>query len=218
MRLLFLIAIVSLSISAFGISWLSGTPPSATVEAEIGDARFSYKRAYARDAATAAGGSSDRLAFAVSFPEFAPLSSPEKPVPLEVSDERRNRTVFVTVSQADEAVDPADRPALLYSRFLEGDATSGPGGLVMRKFESGSPYELETLYLAPPDGRVFFARCPLQRNAEDALLDLCLSVFRTKSLDVELRFAPALLEHWETLAGDARAFLSSIRVHVPERL
>jgi hypothetical protein len=129
-----------------------------------------------------------------------------------LSIERRKETVFITISQADAAVDPASRPALLYSRFLEGDASTGAGGLIARKFESGSPFELERLYLAPPDGRAFFARCPKQRPSDDALLDQCLWLFRIKSLDVELRFAATLLERWDVLAEKTRAFVRSIAV------
>jgi hypothetical protein len=212
MRLLFLFAllVVGLGAAIYGVSRPRGTAERATVEADIGDAHFSYRAAYARDPATAAGGLADRLAFIVKFPNFEPLGAATPRGARASLTERSDEAVFITIAQADEAVDPANRPALLYSRFLEGDASAGPGGLIARKFESGSPFELEQLYLAPPDGRVFFARCPRLRGSEDALLDMCLWVFRTRSLDVELRFAPTLLEHWEILVDKARALLRSI--------
>lgn len=212
MRLLFLFAllVVILGAAMYGASRPRGTPDRAMIEADIGDAHFSYRAAYARDLATAAGGLADRLAFAVKFPDFGPLGAATPPGGRALTTERPGDAVFLTISQADEGVDPASRPALLYSRFLEGDASTGPGGLIARRFESGSPFELEQLYLAPPDGRAFFSRCPKASGSDDALLDQCLWVFRIKSLDVELRFAPTLLEHWEILAEKARAFVRSI--------
>jgi hypothetical protein len=219
MRLPFSIALFigCLCAAAYSLSRLRETAPRANVEADIGDAHFSYKEAYARDAATAAGGFANRLAFAVRFPDFAPLGSIDKTLSPRTLDERQRKAVFITISPADESIDPADRPALLYSRFFEGEASTGPGGLIMRKFERGSPYELEQLFIAPPNGRVFFARCSKQAPSGDAYMDMCLWIFRTKSLDAELRFAPALLEHWETLVEDAREFLNSLDATRPTK-
>ena len=87
----------------------------------------------------------------------------------------------------------------------------GPEGLILRRFEQGSPYDLEELYIAPPDGRTFFARCLKPSEADAAARDFCLFLFREDDLDVELRFAPALLEHWEALTEGAHAFLARIR-------
>ena len=124
--------------------------------------------------------------------------------------------VFLTVSAKDEILDPAERPMQLYARFLQAETISGPGGLVARQFEKGSPYDLEQLYVAPPDGKDFFARCP---NVEGAAApgDSCISMFRVDGLDVELRFAPELLENWDALNTGARGFISQIRAKGAEQ-
>ena len=171
------------------------------VEAQIGEQRFAYAASYARDEATAAGGRSDRLAFAAVFPDFAPAFRATAP----------REMVFVTLTPRDDGVNPAERPEKLYARFLEGDAWIGPGGLIMRRFEQNSPYDLEQLYVAAPDGRDFFARCPKPASDGAASAELCFFVFRVDGLDVELRFPPAQLENWETLNEGARAFLGRVR-------
>jgi hypothetical protein len=84
----------------------------------------------------------------------------------------------------------------------------------MRRFEPGSPYELELLYLAPPEGRDFFARCP-RRDAGFLGSAPCLWALRWKNLDVEARFSAALLRDWEELARGLRAFLASIDADRP---
>ncbi len=168
------------------------------VEAEIAGVKFVYARGYARDETTGAGGLSDRLAFVASFPAFTPLTAKQRAAVVPA--------VALTVTPKDDSLDPAERPGKLYARFLTADALSGPGGLILRRFEQGSPYDSEDLFIAPPDGRTFFARCPKSQNG--ATSEGCLSVFREGDFDVELRFASGFLEHWDALYDGARGLLS----------
>lgn len=183
------------------------TASDATVETDLAGHRFSFPAALARDAATRSGGLADRLAFLAVFPEFAPRLT-ERVSPRAAV--REDQLLFITLTPRDEAIDPADRPARLYTRFLEGTVWTGPGGLVVRRFEDGSPYESEQLYLAPPDGRAFFARCPRHEAGRPLDAPACLWVWRWKQLDVELRFAPALLSNWESLVDGLSGFLRAI--------
>ncbi|MBI3275210.1 MAG: hypothetical protein HYZ60_04560 [Methylocystis sp.] len=209
MRILLLVSFL-VGAAAFGVSRLRDSAPQPNVEADVAGGHFSFPSAYARDAATASGGSADRLAFAVAFPDFSPLEPASALLTPRALTERDQRIVFITVSPPDEAIEPAERPSRLYARFLEGDVWSGPRGLIMRRFERGSPYELEQLYIAPPDGRTFFARCLTPHPAEKTPPEMCFSIFRIKSFDVELRFAPLLLQHWDTLNEGARDFIDRI--------
>ena len=185
------------AVAAAAYLWLArGESGADVVEAELAGVKFAYARAYARDDSTAAGGVSDRLSFVASFPKFAPLAARD----------RAAAAVTLTVTASDDGLDPAERPSKLYARFLAAEATTGPGGLVLRRFEANSPYDFEALYIAPPDGRNFFARCP--KVASNDVPNQCLSVFRRGAHDVELRFSPDLLEHWDELSGGARALLA----------
>lgn len=215
--LLFFLLLVCIAAGAFGVSRLARNAPPQAVEADIADTHFSFPAAYARDGATQSGGVTDRLAFVATFPDFAPPARSAAQLTPRALTERGQNIVSITVSLPDEAIEPADRPARLYTRFLEGDVWSGPGGLIMRRFERGSPYELEQLYIAPPDGRAFFARCPKQQASDDPAPDMCLSIFRLKSLDVELRFAPLLLERWDMLIERARDFLERVGLSESKR-
>lgn len=203
--------LVCLAAAALGLWGSREDDRRRIVESDIADAHFAFSAAYARDEATAVGGFTDRLAFAARFPDFTPQGLAVQALASNKLAERVQNTVFVTISMKDEAIDPMERPTRLYARFLEGDAWTGPGGLVMRRFEQGSPYDLEQLFIAPSDGRGFFARCPKPRPPEPGLVDTCLSIFRIGALDVELRYAPALLEHWEELFDGAQAFVDRIR-------
>jgi hypothetical protein len=201
--------LVGLGVGAYALLRGDDDATAALTEASIADARFVFASAHARDEATAAGGFADRLAFIAVFPDFGPPARASKTPPERLAERARN-DVFITVSLKDDGIDPADRPMQLYARFLQAETVAGPGGLVMRRFEQGSPYDLEQLYVAPPDGRDFFARCPMAAS-DGAPGELCLFVFRVDGLDVELRFAPALLQNWDALNEGARAFLGRIR-------
>jgi hypothetical protein len=211
--LLGLVLLFCIGVTIVAVGVLRGGAPDAPVEASIGDAQFSYPAALARDEETAAGGLSDRLAFVATFPDFGPR--PPTNV-LAKSKTHAPELVLVTIAPKDEAIDPADRPARLYARFLEAETQEGPGGLVLRHFEKDSPYDLEQLYVTGPDGGAFFARCPKPQDpkpqqANGEAEEPCLFLFRDGALDVELRFKPTLLEQWETLNDGARAFVERLR-------
>ncbi|CAN2534403.1 hypothetical+protein [Methylocapsa aurea] len=208
---LFLVALLTalLAAGAYRLLRKADAPEPAIVAASIGDARFAYSPAYARDESTRYGGALERLSFIAVVPDFAPPQKPSADPRSRAAEELDPMRVFVTLAPRDEALDPAERPSRLYARFLESEVWSGPGGLVLRRFEPGSPYELEQLYLAPPDGRAFFARCP-RRDAGFLGSAPCLWALRWKTLDVEARFSAPLLRDWEALARGLRAFLESI--------
>ncbi len=117
--------------------------------------------------------------------------------------------VFLAIMPSDGEMDPGQRVQDLYGRFFEPDAWRNPGGLLMRRFQAGSPYEDEELYLAPPDGREFAARCRKAGRTGERQTDLvgesCLWRFRREGADIQVRFSPERLPQWEALAAGVRA-------------
>lgn len=209
MRLLVPIVLVLVLVAAgFYRASRHEAQPRAIVAASVDGARFSYPFAFARDGATRMGGAQERLAFVTRFPDFAPPSPGADPMH-RAAPAPDPTEVFIIVAPRDDAIDPAERPSKLYARFLESDVFAAPGGLMLRRFEAGSPYELEQLYLAPPDGARFFARCP-KREAGFMGAAPCLWALRRGALDVEVRFSPSLLEHWSRIVEGTQGFLRRI--------
>lgn len=198
---LLLVALLALGVTL--LLWRDDAPGSA-VQAELAGVKFVFARAFARDEATAAGGLSDRLSFIAAFPRFTPFTAKD-----------RKGRVTLTITPKDDALDPAERPARLYARFLTPETKEGPGGLVLREFDQGSPYDFERLYIAPPDGASFFARCPKPESGTPD--EGCLTVFRAGALDVELRYAPDLLEQWDALIEGARNFVARMTAPAKKR-
>ncbi|MGL5114028.1 MAG: hypothetical protein ACRC7C_01775 [Beijerinckiaceae bacterium] len=146
----------------------------------------------------------DRVDLLASFPGLAP-AGPAGRRPEQES------LVFIAISRGDGAPDPADRPQAIYGRFLEPDAWQNPGGLVMRRFITTSPYADEELFLAPPDGRQFSARCRKATDPASSVDETCLWRFRLEGADIQARFSPALLPQWETLERGVRQLVESWR-------
>jgi hypothetical protein len=117
--------------------------------------------------------------------------------------------IFLAILRNDGVIDPADRPQDLYGRFLEPDAWQNPGGLLLRRFEASSPYHDEELFIAPPDGKLFSARCRKSgKGAEAAIGESCIWRFRHQGADLQVRFAPELLPQWEAMASGLQRLLS----------
>jgi len=182
---------------------------SAAVQATIGASSFMLPSGYFR-LDSRAGGQLEKLNLAAFYPDFAPAGDLRDITAAANLAERHDRVVFITISQADSALDPADRPIKLYARFLDPNAWTHPGGLVARGFLAGSPFEGEELYFAAPEGREFAARCgkPDQRRATP---NFCIDDFRFDDLNVELRFSANLLAEWEKLIAGARGLIEQAR-------
>ncbi|AMJ60433.1 hypothetical protein [Bosea sp. PAMC 26642] len=111
-------------------------------------------------------------------------------------------TLLVTLSPPDKVNEPATQLSV-YARFLTPTVWSNPGGLVVRGFRKGSPYEGDELYVSVPDGRGFAARCPLDSGTA-ALDELCRVTFKHRGVDVNIRFPRTIIADWELMLGGVR--------------
>lgn len=134
-------------------------------------------------------------------------------VPLQTGEEvaagnAMDRVVLIRLTPADDAVPPEMRTETLYARFFDSNVWTNPGGLILRGFARNTPYEGEELYLAPPDGRDFAARCPRTDVAATIGSPIgtgtCIWEFRTDGMDALVAFAPGRLSDWANIAATAR--------------
>ena len=121
------------------------------------------------------------------------------------TDAKGRNQIFLSIEPAakgDErasAVPPAER----YGPFLAAEAQVTQGGLLLRRFEDNSPFASEDLYLSPPDGEEFSARCQRPKIPSDGLPSACTSEFRIEDLSIEARFDPVWLGDWRRLRANA---------------
>ncbi|MGE3245131.1 MAG: hypothetical protein AB7J19_02275, partial [Beijerinckiaceae bacterium] len=167
------------------------------VETYVGDVRLVVPAAYFRFEYAKVGGRMQEIDLAADAQTFRPARlqrnfNPTGPDPL-------SNTIFLTIQQPEGRFDPAERTTRLFTRFLQPDTWSHPGGLVMRRFQNGSPYENEDLYMAPPEGRRFAARCPRPRQPPSPLPATCIAEVRMDGVEVRMRFSADLLADWDRL-------------------
>ena len=125
-------------------------------------------------------------------------------------DRRLAETVFLVIRKPDPRLDPADRTARLYERFLDETSWSHPGGLIARAFVDNSPFRGDELYFTAPEGREFAARCR-KPDPSAATPNTCQAAMRMGDVDVEIRFSAALLSDWRRLRDGALDFVARAR-------
>jgi len=179
-------------------------PTSRFAVATVGAERLKLASAYLRPIRS---GAVELVAF---FPGFTPAGDFADVAAATDVDDRFGRLVFIAVTPADPGLDPAERTARLYQRFLDDNSWSHPGGLVARAFVDGSPFEGDELFYVAPEGRDFAARCR-RPDPSRKTPNTCIAVFRLGDLDVELRFAASLLSQWSALKEGARGLVEAAK-------
>jgi hypothetical protein len=189
------IAVLSLSLSGPESRKLDIVPIS------IEGLRLNVPQGFLRGGTVPSSGMSERADLVIRFPEMTAAGIPPAK-PADAADPRL--LLFLAILRNDGILDPADRIQDLYGRFLDPFTFENPGGLLMRRFVADSPYADEDLFIAPPDGRVFAARCRKPGKGADksseAQSEACIWRFRQSGADVQLRFSPTLLPQWEDMA------------------
>ncbi len=158
----------------------------------------------------------DRIDLIARAPDFTPGGAAPRrlPAPGENGgkDEELGRAqIFLTLAVAPKFDGRAATavPTERYGPYLEAEAQVTEGGLLRRRFEDNSPYAGEDLYLAPPDGEEFSARCQRPKIPSDDLPSTCLSEFRIEDLLLTMRFDPAWLGDWAHLRANALLLVRS---------
>jgi hypothetical protein len=189
---------VGLGINAFrGGHVLPGTAENIPVT--INSLRLTVPQDFFRGGTLPRGGTGERIDLVARFPDMIAAGIPPSTTTVLAAQDPR-MLVFIAVLRGDGVLDPSERPQELYGRFLEPDTWENPGGLLLRRFEAGSPYEDEELFIAPPDGRAFSARCRKPGKATESIGDACLWRFRQSGADIQVRFSVELLPQWEAMA------------------
>ncbi|MGL4439298.1 MAG: hypothetical protein ACRCUE_08510 [Bosea sp. (in: a-proteobacteria)] len=117
--------------------------------------------------------------------------------------------VHITIGPASASTDPKAQFNTL-ARFLTQGAWSNPGGLMVRNFKKGSPFEQEELFMSMPDGAAFFARCTADIGATK-LDEGCRAVLKHGGFDIALRFPREALGDWQALADGVRRLVDGFR-------
>jgi hypothetical protein len=100
----------------------------------------------------------------------------------------------------------------VYARFLGRETWSNPGGLVMRRFRQGTPYEDRELYIGAGGRQIFIALCPQENLAQAHQRDIepCTALVRQGGLDAELRFSARHLPEWRKITASSLDLMAGL--------
>lgn len=191
------LAVAGCVIATLFVLWPQKPMPSGFIQRYVGANLVTIATDYLQRSQSPA--QANRLDLAISWPDFGPAKRIAYGKDGRIEPETGEATLLVTLRGADTTIAPAERVIDVYSRFLEGDVWSNPGGLVMRRFRTGTPYEGEDLFYSVPDGRDFAARCPSSLRNGAIGNERCLWISRQDGFDVETSFDASLLAQWAEL-------------------
>ena len=143
------------------------------------------------------------IELALAWPEFGPAAraAPGAPEP---------RQVFIGLKPSQQEPIAVSTASELYGPFFEQETWTHPSGLIVRRFRDASPFRDEDMYLAPPEGRGFYARCAKTGTYLETSAEHCLWVFSYKDMVVQARFSPELLGDWEALKAKTEELIAGI--------
>lgn len=177
-------------------------PPVGTARIELSGRIVEIPRALIRDRTHFGGGRLDRVDLAVAMSDFTPLPAPAAKDPNRPLPD----ALRIILSANRDQADSAEMFQSVHARFLGAETWSNPGGLIMRRFRSGTPYEDRELYLGVGSGRPFVALCPKDETMRT--IEPCSTVIRQDGLDIELRFAARHLPEWRRFMPQALAMVA----------
>lgn len=168
---------------------------------------FNIPPAAIRQAVQRKPGVQERIDLSFLWPSLAAPDPAVKPLPV-ASSETMDR-VFMTITGADGTLPPTERLQSIYPRYLDAIVGDGPGGLAVRPFSAGSPYQGEEI-VYDIEGEGFVVRCT--RNRE-SVLGMCLYDRRIGDADITIRFPRDWLEDWRNVAKAMDQLVVNLRAH-----
>ncbi|ABQ37219.1 MAG: hypothetical protein E6614_22185 [Bradyrhizobium sp.] len=141
-------------------------------------------------------GPQERVDLGFDYPSLTPPEAPHH-VSADQIDQAPHPIdrIFVSIAAHHDALSPEARLKTIYPRYLNPNVVSVQDGLSMRNFRSGTPYDVEDLFLA--EQPMLVARC----TRDAATPGMCLSERRVEGADLIFRFPRSWLSQWQDVAA-----------------
>lgn len=195
---MFLLVVLSAGGVAGGLWWINRpAPPPQMLDMRIGAEKLVFPSNYKGPRMADMGREVGMTRLRVTWPELAAPTEGDR------------AEVHITIGPALPSTDPHAQFATL-ARFLTPGAWSNPGGLMVRNFKKGSPFEQDELFMSMPDGAAFFARCTADIGATK-LDEGCRAVLKHAGFDIALRFPREALGEWQALSDGVRRLIDGFR-------
>jgi hypothetical protein len=210
-----LILLGGILLAAITIAWLlwpRWPAPNVPVDAPslpitIQDVTFNVPPAAIRVKAQRKPGTLDRVDLVFMWPALAPPDLGQRPEPAAGS--RGIDRIFVTIAGSDGTLPPIERFKTIYPRYLDSSIGTTEGGLAVRPFRDGSPYQGEELLYDGDNPERFLARCTRDRGS--TMIGMCLYQRRIGKAEVTVRFPREWLANWQNVLSGFDKLVASFR-------
>jgi len=211
-------AIAILSLGAIGAAyWLadmiaaaSHTDSTREREIVVGDDVFLAPENALRFREARRDGVAPRLDLYLRWPELEGYANAFKNDFNGTSDVKR--IIFVTLEPRTQPRDMSGRLEAVYRHLVEDDAATGPAGIKLHRFRSGSGYVDEFLMVGERQGESpFVARCLSGEAAQDSLAPCERELLLTDEISLSYRFPEDLLSEWKSLDAAILAKVETLR-------
>jgi hypothetical protein len=208
--LMLMAGIVLAMIAIAWLLWPRWPAPNVPVDAPslpitVQDVTFNIPPGAIRLKAQRRPGKQERIDLVFMWPGLTPPD--ERPVP--VASSKGIDRVFLTIAASDNTLPPLERFKSIYPRYLENTIASAEGGLTLRPFRSGTPYQGEEILYDNANPERFLVRCT--RDGGSAI-GMCLYQQRIGGADVTARFPREWLNDWQTVHEGIARLLASFRI------
>jgi hypothetical protein len=122
--------------------------------------------------------------------------------------------IFLTIAGSDGTLPPIDRLKSIYPRYVAAGPAVDMGGLQVRAFRSGTPYNGEDLIYDPDAPERLLMRCTQSFAGTPGT---CLHERRLGGADVTVRFPRDWLNDWRATAAGIDRLIAKIRPGGGER-
>jgi len=109
-----------------------------------------------------------------------------------------NERLFITIAARGAELPARERLRTIYPRYVEAQASAGPGGLAILAFRPGTPYDGEDLIYVGSNPEQFFALCT---RAARAVPGTCIHERTLDAADIAFRFPRSWFGDWRDIAG-----------------
>ena len=188
------------------------SPDAPSVPITVAGVAFNVPPAAIRFKMQRRAGPQSRVDLAFLWPSLEPPLPATAVTPADAP--KVTERIFVTIAGSDGTLPPGDRLKSIYPRYIATGPAVDMGGLQVRAFRSGTPYQGEDLIYDPSAPERLLMRCTQTFAGTPGT---CLHERRLGTADVTVRFPRDWLADWRATAMGIDRLIAKIRPSGGER-
>ena len=184
------------------------SPDAPSLPITIGGVVFNVPPAAIRFKMQRRAGPQARVDLAFLWPSLEPPAPTNAVSPADAP--KVTERIFVTIARSDGTLPPGERLKAIYPRYVVSGPAIDMGGLQVRAFRSGTPYQGEDLIYDPAAPEWLLMRCTQSFAGTPGM---CLHERRLTTADVTVRFPREWLSDWRATANGIDRLIGSLRAN-----